>query len=64
LIVGGRGRDELNARAGVLSDGGGNDRIKARDGTQDLINCGAGRDVAIVDASEDGVFDCEVLRTP
>ena len=42
-------RDE-RARVG----GEGDDRIEARDGEADTINCGPGNDVAIVDAEEDG----------
>ena len=42
----------------------GNDTIEARDGGNDEINCGDGNDVAIVDATEDGVYDCEVVREP
>jgi len=63
-LVGGPGSDEFNAREGVHGGAQGNDRINARDGKEDLVNCGPGRDIAIVDASEDGVFDCEVVREP
>src|SRR3712207_8640938 len=34
--------------------GEGNDRIEARDGELDTINCGPGEDVAVVDAEEEG----------
>jgi Ca2+-binding RTX toxin-like protein len=56
-IVGGKGFDRINA-------GGGRDTIRARDHAPDTIECGAGRDVAIVDRSEDGVYDCEELHIP
>jgi hypothetical protein len=63
-IVGGKGRDQINSKKGVLVDSAGNDLIKARDGTADVINCGAGDDKAIVDRVEDGVFDCEKVKEP
>jgi len=73
VLVGGKGNDKLrggprrdgfNMRNGVELAAPGNDRIYARDGGNDEINCGAGNDVAIVDATEDGVIDCEVVQTP
>lgn len=63
-LRGGPGRDSFNMRDGVLLAAPGRDKIDARDGGNDEINCGAGRDVAIVDATEDGVYDCEVVREP
>jgi Ca2+-binding RTX toxin-like protein len=64
-LVGGRGRDSFNMSVGVQLAARGRDRIDARDGRLDEINCGAGgRDLAIVDAAEDGVYDCEVVREP
>ena len=42
----------------------GNDTIDARDGAQDLIDCGDGVDTVIVDAQEDGVFNCENVVYP
>ena len=56
-----RGRDSFNMRDGVQLAAPGDDTIDARDGGNDEINCGAGNDVAIVDAIEDGVYDCEVV---
>jgi Ca2+-binding RTX toxin-like protein len=61
---GGPGRDEFNMRDGVQLSAPGDDVIDARDGGNDEINCGAGNDVAIVDANEDGVYDCEEVREP
>ena len=58
------GRDEFNLRDGVELPARGRDRIYARDGHPDSINCGAGRDLAVVDEVEDGVIECEVLREP
>jgi Ca2+-binding RTX toxin-like protein len=63
-IVGGPGADELNAIAGAERGARGADRIRARDGSADLVNCGPGRDVAVVDSIEDGVYDCERVRAP
>jgi hypothetical protein len=63
-LRGGPGRDSFNMRDGVQLAARGRDKIDARDGGNDEINCGDGRDVAIVDASEDGVYDCEVVREP
>jgi Ca2+-binding RTX toxin-like protein len=63
-IVGGPGEDALNAIGGNERGARGKDRILARDGSADLVNCGPGRDVAVVDAVEDGVYDCERVRAP
>jgi RTX calcium-binding nonapeptide repeat (4 copies) len=73
VLVGGPGEDEFNTgpetfapdrRDGDRFGGEGNDRIEARDGELDTINCGPGEDVAIVDAEEEGVFDCEEVQEP
>jgi hypothetical protein len=64
VLRGGPGRDSFNMRAGVELAAPGRDRINARDGGQDEISCGAGRDLAIVDATEDGIYDCERVREP
>lgn len=63
-LVGGGGHDGFNMRAGVQLRARGNDRISARDGVADEINCGDGDDVAIVDAVESGVYDCETVKEP
>jgi RTX calcium-binding nonapeptide repeat (4 copies) len=64
-IFGGRGHDLINITGdGMEVDGAGNDVIHARDGTTDGISCGGGRDKAIVDRTEDGVFDCETIVEP
>ena len=64
-LIGGPGRDEFNMRNGIQLASPGNDFIDARDGTPDQINCGKGRrDVAKVDAVEEGVYDCEIVRAP
>jgi Ca2+-binding RTX toxin-like protein len=73
LLIGGGGTDALhgegghdsfNIRDGVELRARGRDRIYARDGHPDEINCGEGRDLAVVDPVEDGVIDCEAVREP
>jgi len=51
VIVGGPGADKMFG-------GTGNDRLEARDGTKDLVDCGPGRDTAIVD-NIDAITSCE-----
>lgn len=64
VLRGGPGYDQFNMRNGVELPSRGSDRIVARDGGPDEINCGKGNDVAVVDAEEDGVFDCEKVVEP
>ena len=52
--MGGPGRNRLRG-------GRGNDRLSAANGKRDLVNCGAGRDRARVDAF-DLVRGCERVR--
>jgi Ca2+-binding RTX toxin-like protein len=54
-IVGGTGRD-------TVSGNGGDDTIDTRDDSADLVNCGAGRDVALVDDRDVVRPGCEVVR--
>jgi Ca2+-binding RTX toxin-like protein len=63
-LRGGRGPDEFNMRDGVQQGSPGNDVINARNGQLDEIDCGAGVDKVIVDAAENGVFDCEKVVEP
>jgi hypothetical protein len=63
-LDGGSGRDSFNMRRGTELRAGGRDVIDARDGMRDEVNCGKGNDVAIVDAVEDGVYDCEKVKEP
>jgi Ca2+-binding RTX toxin-like protein len=57
VVIGGSGFDQLRGDAG-------DDVIRARDGESDQIECGPGVDRAVVDAVEDGVFDCEEVFEP
>jgi hypothetical protein len=61
-LEGGTGRDSFNMRLGVAKPAPGRDKIYARDGKPDEINCGTGRDIAYVDDVEDGVYDCERVK--
>jgi hypothetical protein len=56
IIVGGPGTDRMYG-------GTGNDRLEARDGTKDLVDCGPGRDTAIID-NIDVIRSCEIVRRP
>jgi Ca2+-binding RTX toxin-like protein len=72
-IMGGAGDDHLDGGAGndvitggsgadTIFGGAGSDTIYAADGERDVIDCGAGRDRAVVD-SVDIVKNCEVVVT-
>lgn len=63
-LYGDGGRDSFNMRDGVEREAPGRDRVYARDGHPDEINCGIGNDLAVVDEVEDGIFACEVVREP
>jgi Ca2+-binding RTX toxin-like protein len=66
VLKGGKGGDHIGGGNGFdrIKSGPGNDRINARDGHPDQIDCGPGKDFAKVDRHEDGVFDCETVRSP
>ena len=53
-MVGGPGKD-------TVSGGVGSDTVAAVDGARDVIDCGAGKDTAIVDAV-DVVKGCETVK--
>jgi len=57
LLDGGPGSDRLWG-------GGGADRIVARDRDQDIVVCGPGRDVAVVDRLDLVDTSCEVVQRP
>ena len=64
-VWGGAGNDVLRGgtEADELRGGAGDDRIDARDGFADTVDCGPGDDRAVVDAS-DVVSGCEVDPAP
>jgi hypothetical protein len=65
VLNGGRGADVLDGGPGAdrLFGGPGNDTLRARDGRRDFVDCGPGRDSAIVDRL-DRVSGCEVVKRP
>ncbi len=60
LARGGADDDQLfdNEGRDTLRGGAGNDRFSARDGDRDVIRCGAGEDIAIIDGLDVAV-ECE-----
>jgi Ca2+-binding RTX toxin-like protein len=66
LIRGRRGDDRIFGDGGRdrLAGGAGGDRLDALDGRRDLsVNCGSGRDIAVVDRNLDPVpRHCEVVK--
>jgi Ca2+-binding RTX toxin-like protein len=64
-LSGGAGGDLVNSGSGRdrVAAGTGNDRVLARDHAADTIDCGPGRDVAIVDRV-DRTRSCEQVRRP
>jgi hypothetical protein len=68
LLRGGQGADFLRGQAGkdILEGGAGPDELRANDGERgDVLICGPGRDVAIIDAGDIARADCEtVVRLP
>lgn len=63
-IYGGKGNDVITPGAGAdqVFGGPGSDTIYAADGERDVIDCGPGRDRAVVD-SVDKTIGCEVVET-
>ena len=63
VLYGGRGDDLLDGGPGLdrLFGGPGNDTLRARDGRRDVVDCGPGRDKAIVDRI-DRVSGCEIVK--
>ena len=62
-LLGGAGNDRLDGGTGLdrLLGGTGNDTLNARDGRREIVDCGPGRDTAIVDR-RDAVRGCELVR--
>jgi Ca2+-binding RTX toxin-like protein len=65
VIKGKKGNDKITGLAGqdCLSGGKGDDKIKARDGESDRINCGAGKDSVKADALDVIKGNCEKVKT-
>jgi hypothetical protein len=61
LLLGGAGNDRLTGGSGLddLRGEAGNDLLNARDGKADRVNCGPGKDKAVVDAIDAPVRGCE-----
>lgn len=61
VVAGGGGRDILvgGPHEDVLLGGPGDDVLRATDGARDLVRCGPGRDVAVVDRADLVDRDCE-----
>ena len=64
LLSGGAGDDGLYGGPGndVLLAGRGEDLVVARDGDQDYVGCGPGRDTAIVDPVDRVALGCETTQ--
>lgn len=65
-LIGATGADRLRDGPGldVVDAGRGDDVVLSRNGSEDEIDCGDGVDTAVLDETEDGVFDCEELQLP
>jgi hypothetical protein len=62
-IYGGPGNDVITGGSGEdrLYGGAGSDTIYAADGERDIVDCGPGRDRAVVDLGIDKTVNCEVV---
>ena len=64
-LWGEKGDDRLTGGGGAdtVSGGAGDDRLFTRDEvSRDQVNCGDGRDLAVVDVDDSVRGDCEVVR--
>ena len=63
-LLAGDGNDTLRDGTGfdIVDAGPGDDTVYSQNGRGDQIDCGDGVDTAVLAESEDGVFDCEILR--
>jgi Ca2+-binding RTX toxin-like protein len=66
ILNGARGEDLLSGGAGSdnLTGGTGGDLVRARDDARDIVSCEQGRDMAIVDARETSIANCEYVDRP
>ena len=62
-IFGGSGNDVITGGSGAdhLYGGPGSDTIYSADGERDIVDCGPGRDRAVVDLGIDTTINCEVV---
>jgi Ca2+-binding RTX toxin-like protein len=62
-IYGGSGNDVITGGSGEdhLYGGPGSDTVYAADGERDIVDCGSGRDRAVVDLGIDKTVNCEVV---
>ena len=62
-IYGGAGNDVITGGSGEdhLWGGAGSDTIYAADGERDIIDCGPGRDRAVIDVGIDKAVNCEIV---
>jgi len=63
VLLGGPGNDRINGGRGRdrLSGQGGDDIIRARDGAQDVVSCGPGRDTVFADRLDKIASGCETV---
>jgi Ca2+-binding RTX toxin-like protein len=63
-LLAGDGNDKLRDGTGfdIVDAGPGDDYVFSQNGRGDQIDCGEGVDTAVLDETEDGVFDCEILQ--
>ena len=63
VLAGGSGNDKLTGNSGrnTYSGGSGRDTVNARNGARDKVNCGSGKDRAVVDR-KDRVRGCELVK--
>ena len=66
VVKGDTGNDTVTGGAGLdqLFGGGDEDKLLARDGNKDRVNCGAGKDLAVVDKKDRVSRNCETVRRP
>jgi Ca2+-binding RTX toxin-like protein len=64
VLNGGGGRDRLNGggSSDKLTGGAGKDRLKSADKSRDVVNCGPGKDLAVVDRSDRVAASCERVQ--
>lgn len=63
-VHGGAGNDVARGGSGedLVRGGGGDDELNTRDTFADVVRCGGGEDVAIVDFRDDVAANCEIVK--